>query len=166
MSRRIRTKGNADKQEITLMTLLANESTSDARKLLKKYNKEDANSFQDLEVKLAKLYYEAPDKVAIEKEMAEIHPHKNWLFKVLKPIEKEEVKIEEKKEPTIEIKSNMEGQGCGCSRCRGYSNACGCQHSGFDGSSELFKATEPTNVGLIAIFGILALTFYAISTKK
>lgn len=169
MSKRIRTKGNSDKQEITLMTLLANESTSDARKLLKKYNKPDANSFQDLEVKLAKLYYEAPDKLVIEKEMADIHPHKNWLVKTLKPFEKEEekeVKIEDKKEPEKEIKSNMEGQGCGCSKCRAYSNACGCQHSSFDGDSPLYKITEPTNVGLIAIFGILALTFYAISNKR
>lgn len=165
MSKRIRTRGN-DKQEITLMTLLANESTSGARKLLKKYNKPDADGFQDLEVKLAKLYYEAPDKIAIEKEMAEIHPHKNWLLKTLKPIEKEEVKVEEKKEPIVEIKSNMEGQGCGCPRCRAYSNACGCKHSGFDGETPLFKATEPTNVGLIAIIGILALTFYAISNKR
>lgn len=164
MSRRIRTKGTPIKQEITLMTLLANESTSDARKLLKKYNKGDANDYQDLEVKLANLYYEAPDKLAIEKEMAEIHPHKNWLFKTLKPIEKEEVKVEEKKEPIIEIKSNAEG--CGCSKCTAYSNACGCQHSGFDGQTPLFKATEPTNVGLIAIIGILAVTFYAISKNR
>ena len=164
MSRRIRTKGTPIKQEITLMTLLANESTSDARKLLKKYNKGDANDYKDLEVQLANLYYEAPDKIAIEKEMAEIHPHKNWLLKTLRPINIEEVKIEEKKEPTIEVKSNAEG--CSCSKCKAYSNACGCQHSGFDGQTPLFKATEPTNVGLIAIIGILAVTFYAISKNK
>ena len=55
------------------MTLLANESTSDSRKLLKKYNKADAINTADLEVKLAELYYSVPDKIVLEREMAEIH---------------------------------------------------------------------------------------------
>ena len=63
------------------MTLLAYESTADARRLLKKYGYPDAKSYGDLEVKLAELYYAVPDKLSLEKEFAEIHPHKNWVLK-------------------------------------------------------------------------------------
>ena len=88
-------RNTPNKREITLMTLLANEATADSRKLLKKYNVADAKDCSDLEVKLAKLYFNTPDKLAIEKDFAEIHPHKNWILKrtkveeVEKPIEAE-----------------------------------------------------------------------------
>jgi len=92
-------KGNWAKKEITLLTLLANEATSDSRKLLKKYNKSDALNHQDLENKLAELYFQTTDKLELEKEMAKIHPHRDWLLKY------ESVKIDEtKKEPIIEEK--------------------------------------------------------------
>ena len=112
------------KKDITLMTLLAYEATADSRKLLKKYGKADAKSYGDLEVKLAELYFESPDKVQIEKEMAEIHPHKNWLLRNVAPKQdesskEEEIKLKEEKAeapmvaPTPEIiqdlKSNADG---------------------------------------------------------
>ena len=52
------------------MTILAYEATAGADALLKKHGKQEAVSYQDLEAKLAKLYFDAPDKVALEKEMA------------------------------------------------------------------------------------------------
>lgn len=69
------------KQDITLMTLLANEATGPSRRLLKKYNRPDATNYEDLETKLAELYYAVPDKIAIEKQLADIHPHKAWILR-------------------------------------------------------------------------------------
>lgn len=86
-------KSKPTKQEITLMTLLANESTADSRKLLKKYNIPDAKDCTDLEVKLAKLYFNVPDKMQFEKELAEIHPHKTWILK--------RTKVEEIEKPAL-----------------------------------------------------------------
>jgi hypothetical protein len=84
------------KKEITLMTVLAYESTSDAQKLLKKYGREPAKGYADLEIKLANLYFDTPDKVQLEKELAEIHPHKIWLLDNTQPIVKQEVVVTEK----------------------------------------------------------------------
>jgi hypothetical protein len=62
-----------------------------------------------LEIKLAKLYFDTPDKLAIEKDFAEIHPHKNWILK--------RTKVEEVEKPIVveepQIKSNADG-GCKC----------------------------------------------------
>ena len=155
MGNRIRTKNNG-KKDITLMTLIANESASDARKLLKKYGKPDAENHNDLEVKLADLYFKADDKIKLEKELAEIHPHKKWIMRVLVPpvveVVKEEVKVEVKPEPTIEKKSNADG--CGCSNC--MSNA--------SGNSNDKKTYSPIDyIGVIGVIGVLGIVFYSIS---
>ena len=50
------------------------------KNLLKKYTKQTAKNFADLEVKLGELYVKADDKLKLEKEMARIHPHKKWIF--------------------------------------------------------------------------------------
>ena len=83
-----------NRTDITLMTLIANEATSPARKILKKYGEPDAKDYKDLEVKLAELYFKTDDKVVLEKELAEIHPHRKWLMKYIEPtvVEKEIVK--------------------------------------------------------------------------
>ena len=62
-------------KEVTLMTVLAYDDASiaGARKLLKKYNQPDAKSYEDLEYKLATLYTQTPDKIQIEKELAQIN---------------------------------------------------------------------------------------------
>lgn len=92
-------KQNNKKRDITLMTILAYESTNGAQKLLKKYNKPAGKDYADLEVKLADLYFNVPDKVQLEKEMASIHPHKNWILENVEPlvkIEKKEIEVEAK----------------------------------------------------------------------
>jgi aldehyde:ferredoxin oxidoreductase len=68
---------------------------------LNKYGKQDAVSIPDLEKKLTDLYFSVEDKVQLEKEMAEIHPHKNWLLKTMKPEEKEVQVVEEIKAPVF-----------------------------------------------------------------
>jgi hypothetical protein len=145
------------RQDITLMTLLANESVAESRNLLKKYGKEDAKDHKDLEVKLAELYFATPDKVQLEKELASIHPHKNWILKYY-PQVKEEIKQEPIKEealPIKENKSNADGD-CGCT-------------SNFDASSmpNTQRIITPLDyVAIIGLVGVIGLTFYVISKQK
>ncbi len=73
------------KPTIPLMELLSINSDIPARKLLRKYGKPDATSYKDLENKLEDLYKGASDKTALEREFAEIHPHKEFILKYLTP---------------------------------------------------------------------------------
>lgn len=100
-------------QEITLMTVLANEATGPSRKLLKEYGYPDAKNYQELEIKLAELYFNTKDKVELERKLAEIHPHKKWILKNVQPV------IEEisKQEQVEEVKSNASGD-CLCPSCK------------------------------------------------
>jgi len=99
-------------QEITLMTVLANEATGPSRKLLKQYGESDAKNYQDLEVKLAQLYFNTKDKVELEKQLAEIHPHKNWILKNVQPV----IEEKSKQEQVEEVKSNATGDNI-CPQC-------------------------------------------------
>jgi hypothetical protein len=154
---------NDKKKEITLMTLLANESTSDSRKLLKKYGNEDAKDHIDLEKKLEQLYYATDDKLQIEKEMAEIHPHKKWLFRTLQPI----VEVKE------EIKEKTSGADGDCCCCSKKSNVNG--NSSFDGQEkgpttivleDKRNSDNNTPVSMIALVAVIGITFYALKTMK
>jgi hypothetical protein len=99
-------------QEITLMTVLANEATGPSRKILKEYGISDAKDYKDLEVKLAELYFKTPDKVELEKKLAFIHPHRKWILKNTEPIVVEK-QVEE------EVKSNFDDTDkCTCQNCK------------------------------------------------
>jgi len=111
-------------RDITLMTVLAYENTDGARKLLKSYSKEDAKDYKDLEYKLAKLYFDCEDKPKLEKEMANIHPHKDWILECLKEkldadkqSEINEI-IERTKAEAKEENSNKKENGCNCDFCK------------------------------------------------
>ena len=84
-------------RKITIMGLLAECSTDDARKLLKKYGLPEARNTQELEFQLAKLYKTCDDKKQLERDFAEIHPHKEFLKKYLlpPPPKKEDIVIED-----------------------------------------------------------------------
>ncbi len=99
-------------QEITLMTVLANEATGPSRKLLKQYGQPDAKNYQDLEVKLAQLYFNTKDKVELEKQLAAIHPHKNWILKNVQPV----IEEKSKQEQVEEVKSSAIGDNI-CPQC-------------------------------------------------
>ncbi len=169
---RTKNKNVVPKQDITLMTILANESTSDCRKLLKKYGKQDATDYKDLEVKLAQLYYDAPDKVALEKEMAAIHPHKQWLMKNITPIEikKEEIKVEPIKVDTKLNETNATC--CSCPKCMANKHYIE-MNSSFDANvrrerneTVQLKQTSPFDyIGLIATIGVIGLSFYVLSKQ-
>jgi hypothetical protein len=151
-------KSNSLRQDITLMTLLANESTSDSRKLLKKYGFKDADNHKDLEVKLAELYFATPDKIQIEKELASIHPHKDWILKYYPQnieVVKEEPKVEETLSKIENISQADGGCGCGCS-------------SNFDASTpNIQKSLSPIDyVAILGVVGIIGLSFYVISKQK
>ena len=119
------------------MTLLANEATANSRKLLKKYNKADAKDCADLEVKLAQLYFGTPDKLAIEKDFAEIHPHKDWILKRTKVEEVEIPKPVEVEQP----KSSAEGD-CGNPNCPVHGKCCTTSNATGDISKEIYKSEE------------------------
>ena len=138
-----------DRTDITLMTLLANEATDGSRKLLKKYGESDAKNHKYLEVKLAELYFKTPDKVQLEKELAELHPHKKWILKNTEP----EVKITE----TVieEKKSNLDDNDCPtCSTPQIYSNVVG---------SETNKIGFEQYIGPVMLVAVIGMTFFVIS---
>lgn len=170
MANKIRTKSNANKKDITLMTLIANESTSDARKLLKKYGKDDANNYDELEVKLANLYFETDDKISLEKQLAHIHPHKKWLMKYIVPsveIKKEEVKVDV---TPLEAKPKNSVCSCGNTNCEGTSNYCGKTYSKFSGQEN--EGTKKTSynpmdyVGIIGMVAVVGALFFLLSKTQ
>jgi hypothetical protein len=165
-SNRNRQKRRGDRQDITLMTILANEATDGSRKLLKKYGKPDAKSHNDLEQKLAELYFNTQDKVQLEKEMAAIHPHRKWLEKYIEP----KVEVVETK---VEKHSGADGSDC-CESCRdkrlSNQSYCPCtmnrnweQKSNADGVTETKQSYSAMElIAPIAVIGILTLGFVAV----
>lgn len=172
---------NRKKQRVSLLGVIANGSTGDARRLLKKYNEPDAVNHKDLEMKLSRLYAKTDDKIQLEKEIAEIHPHKEFILHNLKPVKPEpepEIMVEEVMAKTKEMASS--GCPCGNPNCRNnqVSNACGYSSysgsscacgscSGVDGSGSTKPTTsEASNNGimLVSILGIL--TIFALSIRR
>lgn len=156
------------------MGLLAECSTDQARNLLKKYGMPPAKNKAELELALANLYKTTDDKKQLEKDFAEIHPHKDFLKKYLTPrtTEKKEIKVEEVKAEQVtptttttaimpEIQSNCNGN---CS--------CGC--SNFSGADQLKMAEKTNNIdkdkiivyGMFGIVSILALVLISQQIKK
>lgn len=133
------------KKDITLMTLLAYEATKESRQLLRKHNHPDAKSIQDLEAKLAELYFETKDKIALEKEFAEIHPHRKWLEKYIKPapqpvvISAENIVKEEVSKPNTDVPV--------------YSNADG-------GKPEKGILTAVDYLGITCVLGFVSIAIY------
>ena len=156
------------RQDITLMTLLANEATSDSRKLLKQYNKEDAKNCADLEVKLAELYFGQEDKKQLEKELSNLHPHKDWILKnqKLDPIieEEKEIEIEDvvAKKSTPESNEKTEAV---CPKCATQGNYMSC-----DGPTSPSYHTPRISVieymGIIGMMATIGLTYYVIIKHK
>lgn len=161
-------KHQNDKQEITLMTILANEATDESRDLLRKYNRPDAKSHADLEVKLAELYFDTEDKVQLEKQMAQIHPHKNWILDNSEPkviIEKEvvevikEVPVEQPNEQESSFNQNCNNPYCSIHGFMPYSAVN--NFSGID-ATETKKPLEIPFAGLILGVGLTIVVLVAL----
>lgn len=180
-----------NKEYETLLSVLANGSTDKARELLKRHSGQDAINTQDLQVKLARVYALSPSKIEIEKQFAEIHPHKDFILKYLTP--KAEVstlapdKIVVKEEITEKAHAPCGNRQCtkcneffncggdsSCS-CGKISNACGGGCSSFNGYSnaggEQTLAVQPQNqnaiivVGLVSVVAIFGMVLYLKSNK-
>lgn len=78
----------------TLLSVLANGSTHKANRLLKKHSGIGAKNVKDLELKLAKAYSDSTSKIDMEREFAQIHPHKDFILKYTLPeiLKQEELK--------------------------------------------------------------------------
>lgn len=179
------------KPQIRITELISVNKTADARKLLKKYGKEDATSYQDLEKKLTELYQSTEDKKQLEKEIAEMHPHKEFILSNLAPKSVDEKDITNIAEP-IESKrgkltvvndgySNCEGNpDCACNTKK-MSNACGCgsgfngnefsNFNGFGGNREQSLNTtvlqlQHNQTMILAVLGVTALFAYMIYKEK
>ncbi len=161
-------KQKIEPQKITVMTVLANCKTGDSRRLLRKYGQEDAKSHDDLEYKLSKLVTVVDDKFALEKELANMHPHKDLILKhcAPKPIV-EEIKVEAKEEPKpittvtaekiiTDPSSNFGG--------------CSCNKSGFDGSMSYTqtppKPMDNDRIVMFGMFGLISILALVLVTKK
>lgn len=180
-------KKKRNKEYQTLLSVLANGSTDKARDLLKRHSGQDATNSQDLQVKLARVYALSPSKIEIEKEFAQIHPHKDFILKYLSPKAEVSTPVVDK----VVVKEEVVEQGhapCGnprCTKCNEFfncggnsscscgktSNACGScsQFSGADGGQSL--AVQPQNqnavviVGLVSIVALFGMVLYLKSNK-
>jgi hypothetical protein len=148
------------KQEITLMTLLANEATKESSQLLQQYGKPKPKDFVDMEVKLAELYFEQPDKVVIEKKLAEIHPHKNWLIRTLDLEKKKENVIEE---PVVEQPDQIQ-------KIKDAVVESVSKFSDFNGTKDQPIVSEKSDrvssmeiIGIVGVIGLIGLTFIIVS---
>jgi len=167
------------KQYKTLLSVLASGSTPEARRLLKECTGEDAFSEQDLESKLARLYTDSTSKLDLEKDFADIHPHKDFILKycVTKSIAPMDEPINVNKlntsntevvkqveiitSPTKkETENPTEGRACACG-CGRYSNAEG----GETPQSVKLNFTIAV-LGIVGIVAIVGTILYLKHEKK
>jgi len=148
---------NKLQKRVTLLGTIANGSTAGARKLLKKYKMPDAVNHEDLEYKLTQLYHKQDDKIELEKDLAMIHPHKDFILKYSQTTKEEPIVMEAPLETTKQVIS--ESSSC----------ACGCGSSGFDASKSYANGDASVSspmgantgiivIGVVGIISILALT--------
>jgi hypothetical protein len=155
----MKNKSRNKKEYKTLLSALAFGSTDEAQKILLSNGIKEADSYEELEYSLAKLYSNSIDKIAIEKQFAEIHPHSKFILKYLSPkieLETKEVRKEdlqtmetETTPPTIvEMSSNASGN-----------NDCGC--SGADGTTTTQPKIDFNALALVSIVAIVGIVMIA-----
>ena len=165
-------QGNHAHKKISLMTVLAHCKTAESDRLLEEHNIPKAVNHEDLEYKLSKLYRDSDDKISLEKKVAELHPHKDFILKYCSPKKEEEpIKTESIKPKEVvdavsmaekiivEPKSRFDS--CSCSSC---------QKSSFDANPNSLlnqnqKSTDDKIV-LLAIFGFVSVIALVLVTKK
>jgi hypothetical protein len=156
-----------------LLSLLSVEATKESRDLLKKHGRPDAKNYKDLETKLAELFYACDDKKALEKELCEIHPHRNFILRYVEKPAPKETKIEAPngvamtpdsiKEILREyISSNSEN----FSNCAGNPN-CNCGSSSFTGGQATAAPSQINNTHmLMGVLGVVAIVGLLVYSKK
>jgi hypothetical protein len=172
---------NKKLQYTSLIAVLANGSTANARSLLLKNTGQDAKNKRDLANRLAMMYMKSHNKIDVEKAFAEMHPHKDFLMKYLSPTSSETLKVTELNPspaplvptppPSTDIpintvvvdanKSNFSGEDnsyCRCPNCRGgYSNASG---------NIPQTQSNVTAIIVVGIVGLVALAGMVMYLKK
>ena len=157
--------------------MLANGSTDDARALLIKNSGEDAKNEQDLESKLARMYANSSSKIDIEKQFAEIHPHKDFILKYVKP--KEELQHIKPLDAPIVSEEKIVDSGKMVIAHDGYSNAsgdnncpalCPCmanKYSNATGDSQPLNNSNQTIIvlGLVSVVAIFGMVLYLKQNK-
>ncbi len=170
-------KNNKQKKYKTLLSVLANGSTDDARALLIKNSGEDAKNEQDLESKLARMYANSSSKIDIEKQFAEIHPHKDFILKYVKP--KEELQHIKPLDAPIVSEEKIVDSGKMVIAHDGYSNAsgdnncpalCPCmanKYSNATGDSQPLNNSNQTIIvlGLVSVVAIFGMVLYLKQNK-
>jgi hypothetical protein len=188
-------KDKKQKEYQTLLSVIAYGSTDDARKLLKKHSGQDAKNPQDLEVKLARVYALSTSKIDLEKEFAEIHPHKDFILKYktpkqvkittdAKPLEKP-ISIDKAVKDSDVKKSVSEGEEfynanaqekCNCGAGKGHP-PCGnpnCEKCSKYFSADGQEGTQSTQVlnqrlfvlGLVSVVAIFGMVLYTTQKHK
>lgn len=171
-------KTNKQKKYKTLLSVLANGSTDEARALLIKNSGEDAKNEQDLESKLAQMYANSSSKIDIEKQFAEIHPHKDFILKYIKqeipvvkkldaPVVTEKILDSGNLPVTNDDFSSCNGNpNCNCNK---MSNCCGNEnnYSNATGESQLTNHGNQTALvlGLVSVVAIFGMVLYLKQNK-
>lgn len=180
-------KSKKQKEYSTLLAVISSAATNDARAILRKYSGEDATDVKDLQQKLAQTWKYSAEKLDMEKDIAKIHPHKDFILKYNQPapidVPAETPKPEEKviKQVVVHdgLYENFESHApCGdptCKKCNRYfsscdgnkscncnktSSACGCGSSSFNGggySGADGQSSKSIDVTVVAVVGIVAL---------
>jgi len=156
-----------NRKKKTLLSVLAYGSPEESQDLLFKKTGQKAIGCKDLEYKLAEFYAKSPDKVTLEKEFAEIHPHKDFILKYLAP-EPEKIEIKADSENEVrEVKLGADGY----SNCDGDPN-CNCNKktqdmSGFAGVYHMEGMGRRSNDNMIlGIIGVVAILGLVVVYKK
>jgi len=167
-------------KRVTLLGVIANGSTDKARKLVRKYGYPDATDYDDLEFKLTQIYHGTEDKLKLEKDLANIHPHKDFIVKYVGSNPAETTMVVEKLSPDT---PPLPQCSCGnpycpanfgglCSALDVKSNASGCSCSGADGSTSSTNS-NPMNdksliigASMIGLFSLGIISIFALTLKK
>ena len=142
------------KQFDTLISVIANGSTDKAIELVSEKGYGKAQDMDDLQYKIGIMYVESGDKRAIEKELAQIHPHKDFILKYIEKENPEEMHPVVVKETMVHDGLQESSGACGCqsySKAEGEVVAPKIESTPKQHTNELFYITALSIVGLISL---------------
>lgn len=162
------------KPNITITELLSVNKTADCRKMLKRHGIDDAKNYEDLQDKLIKLYQTTPDKKQFEKEVAGMHPHKDFILKYCAPsvAVPSDIKVgpgepisKDGGTTKITVDDYSVNEGMRSENKLPYSCACGCgAHSNFSGDGRGQSISK--DIQLLALVSMVAIVALIIHSKK
>lgn len=156
-----------------LLSLLSVEATRESRDLLIKHGKPDAKNYKDLESKLAELFHSCDDKKALEKELCEIHPHRQFILRYVEKPAPKETKIEAPNGALLTpdnikeiLREYISSNSDNFSNCAGNPN-CNCGSSSFTGGPSSSGTTPINNTHmLMGVLGVVAIVGLLVYSKR